>query len=77
MALNPDKQRIAQAEIDRITEGQRLPNFEDRSRLPYVSALMKEVMRWHSVVPLGKNFFIVLSTFIDTPWRIGETYKGA
>ncbi|KLO15615.1 cytochrome P450 [Schizopora paradoxa] len=55
MALNPEKQRIAQAEIDRITEGKRLPSFADRERLPYVCAMMKEVMRWHAVVPLGKQ----------------------
>lgn len=54
MALNPEKQRIAQAEIDSVTEGQRLPSFADRERLPYIAALTKEVMRWHAVVPLGK-----------------------
>ncbi len=54
MALNPEKQCIAQAEIDGVTEGQRLPNFADREHLPYVAALAKEVMRWHAVVPLGE-----------------------
>ena len=54
MALNPEKQRKAQAEIDSVTEDQRLPTFADRGRLPYVAALVKEVMRWHAVVPLGE-----------------------
>lgn len=55
MALNPEKQRLAQAEIDSVTEGLRLPTVADRNRLPYVAALTKEVMRWHAVVPLGED----------------------
>ncbi|KAJ5356014.1 Cytochrome P450 E-class group I [Penicillium concentricum] len=52
MALFPDAQRQAQAELDRVV-GSRLPTIDDRPNLPYVDALMKEVMRWHPVAPLG------------------------
>jgi len=31
----------------------RLPKFTDRSQLPYVDALAKEVFRWNTVVPLA------------------------
>ncbi|KAH9899373.1 O-methylsterigmatocystin oxidoreductase [Cubamyces lactineus] len=53
MAMHPDKQRKAQAELDAVVGSQRLPTFDDRAELPYVNALNKEVFRWHNVVPLG------------------------
>ena len=51
MALHPDVQRKAQAELDRVVGPQRLPDFSDRSALPYVNALLKELARWHVVIP--------------------------
>lgn len=53
MALNPDVQARAQAEIDSVTGGSRPVSLEDRSHLPYCLALLKEVARWHVVVPTG------------------------
>ncbi|OQE44817.1 hypothetical protein PENCOP_c002G06270 [Penicillium coprophilum] len=52
MAQFPDVQRHAQAELDLVV-GSRLPTMNDRPNLPYADALMKEVMRWHPVAPLG------------------------
>ncbi|KAI0253743.1 cytochrome P450 [Lactifluus subvellereus] len=43
----------AQGELDAITGRGRLPTFEDRSRLPLVDAICKEVLRWQPVTPLG------------------------
>ena len=56
MALYPKVQKKAQSEIDAVVGPDRLPNFEDRPSLPYINAVVKEVMRWHLVVPLGKVF---------------------
>ena len=53
MALNPDVQAKAQAEIDLVTGGSRPVSLDDRSHLPYCLALLKEVSRWHVVVPTG------------------------
>jgi cytochrome P450 len=53
MVLHPDAQRRAQMEIDEIVGTNRLPEFFDEPSLPYVSALFKEVMRWHPVAPMG------------------------
>ncbi|KAI0295307.1 cytochrome P450 [Multifurca ochricompacta] len=53
MALYPEVQRKAQAEIDSITSGSRLPDFSDMASFTYVDALIKEVLRWHPVAPLG------------------------
>ncbi|KAF8872113.1 cytochrome P450 [Infundibulicybe gibba] len=53
MVLCPDTQQKAQAELDLVVGKGRLPDFTDRASLPYVNALTKEVMRWHSILPLG------------------------
>ncbi|KAF8868368.1 cytochrome P450 [Infundibulicybe gibba] len=52
MTLHPDIQRQGQAELDRAI-GDRLPTFEDQELLPYVSAIIKETLRWAPVAPLG------------------------
>ena len=56
MALYPEVQKKAQAEIDAVIGPDRLPDFEDRPSLPYINAVLKEVMRWHLVTPLGELF---------------------
>ncbi|KAG7451628.1 cytochrome P450 [Guyanagaster necrorhizus] len=53
MALFPDVQAIAQAEVDAIIGSDRLPGFSDREQLPYINALALEVIRWHTVTPTG------------------------
>jgi len=53
MALNPEVQRKAQEEIDRVVGSDRLPTFEDRPALPYTEAIYREVMRWHPIIPAG------------------------
>ncbi|GAB1190939.1 hypothetical protein APSETT444_000107 [Aspergillus pseudonomiae] len=52
MALFPDAQQKAQEEIDRVI-GARLPTPADRVKLPYVNALINEVIRWNPVVQIG------------------------
>jgi len=54
MVLHPEVQKMAQAEIDAVVGTDRLPTWEDRPSLPYVDALVTEVLRWHNVAPLGK-----------------------
>ncbi|KAF8874752.1 cytochrome P450 [Infundibulicybe gibba] len=53
MALYPDVQRKAQAELDSVVGKNRLPEFSDRDTLPYVNAVAKEAMRWQNVAPLA------------------------
>ena len=50
----PEVQRKAQAEIDRVIGSDRFPTTADQPNLPYIDALVKEVLRWNPVVPLGK-----------------------
>jgi len=53
MVLFPEVQKKAQAEIDAVVGNERLPTYADQPQLPYVSALLTEVLRWHNVVPIG------------------------
>ncbi|CAK5277831.1 unnamed protein product [Mycena citricolor] len=53
MLANPEAQATAQREIDAVTHGERLPDFSDREKMPYVGALVKEVLRWHVVTPIA------------------------
>lgn len=53
MSLFPEVQLKAQEEIDRIVGTGKLPQFDDREKLPYVNALVKESFRWLPVVPIG------------------------
>ena len=53
MALFPEVQQRAQAELASVIGPERLPTIQDRELLPYVTALMTEVFRWKPVVPLG------------------------
>ena len=59
MALYPEVQKKAQAEIDAVVGSDRFPGFEDRPSLPYINAVVKELMRWNLVTPLGEFFFII------------------
>lgn len=52
MALHPEWQQKAQAEIDRVC-GDRMPTMGDFAALPTVRACLKETLRWRSGVPLG------------------------
>lgn len=52
MALHPDKQAKAQTEVDSVI-GCDIVRIQDRARLPYMRALIQEVMRWRVVTPLS------------------------
>ncbi|KAI0326165.1 O-methylsterigmatocystin oxidoreductase [Cubamyces sp. BRFM 1775] len=53
MVQYPEAQKKAQEELDAVIGPERLPEFTDRDSLPYVNAVVKEMTRWHTVVPLG------------------------
>ncbi|PPQ73041.1 hypothetical protein CVT26_014659 [Gymnopilus dilepis] len=79
MAINPEIQKKAQDEIDRVVGTGRLPNFDDRPALPYVEALYREVLRLAPPVPLGlphtlteddyyKGYFIPKGALSNAQW---------
>ena len=54
MALHPGVQARAQDELDSVIGRDRLPAISDRGSLPYVEAVIQEVMRWHPMLPLSE-----------------------
>jgi len=53
MALRPDVMRRVQVELDAVVGKDRMPTFQDQDRLPYLSAVIKEVIRWHTTILLA------------------------
>ncbi|KAF7352071.1 Cytochrome P450 [Mycena venus] len=52
MILHPECQDKAQKEIDTVVGTLRLPEFGDRSELPFVEGVLQETLRWRPAVPL-------------------------
>ena len=53
MTLYPDVVAKGQEQIDSIVGRNRLPTFADREKLPYIDAIVKEVLRWRPIGPTG------------------------
>jgi cytochrome P450 len=52
--MHPEVQRKAQDELETVVGQERIPSFEDLERLPYLQAVVKELSRWHTVLPYGE-----------------------
>ncbi|GBE89489.1 hypothetical protein SCP_1601510 [Sparassis crispa] len=55
MLLLPDVQGKAQQELDQVVGSGRLPDFEDRGKLPFVECVLQETIRWYPIAPLGRE----------------------
>ncbi|XP_076330670.1 cytochrome P450 2U1-like [Tachypleus tridentatus] len=53
MATYPDVQKRVQNEIDSVIGRERPPSRTDHVHLPYTQAVLYEVQRWQTIVPLG------------------------
>ncbi|KAF5346718.1 hypothetical protein D9756_010420 [Leucocoprinus leucothites] len=82
MTLYPDIQAKAREEVDTIVGHDRLPSYSDKPSMPYLTAVLKEVLRWRPVVPAGmphcttaddvyRGYFIPKGTIIiNNAWAI-------
>jgi len=52
---HPEVLKKAHKEIDRVMMPGKLPDFNDEPSLPYVTAIVKETMRWRPTTPLGES----------------------
>ena len=80
MALHPHVVKKAHEELDRVVGNERLPELSDREHLPYISALLKELLRWICPMPFGlpkrvmeddiyKGFFVPAgATVVENVW---------
>jgi cytochrome P450 len=53
MTLNPDVVNKAHEELDEVVGSDRLPTWEDEPNLPYIRAIIKEILRWRPVNKFG------------------------
>lgn len=51
IATHPEVLHAAQTEIDEVVGNNRSPDFSDK--LPYIDALVQEVLRWRPVAPMA------------------------
>ena len=54
MIAYPEKQRKCQEELERVVGRSRMPTFEDQPSLPYTRAVVREILRWRTVAPVGE-----------------------
>ena len=54
MALYPEVQEKARAQLVSVLGQNTLPDHSNRRLLPYIEALIQEALRWHPVTPLGE-----------------------
>lgn len=69
LALNPHVLARAQEEVDTIVGSNRIPTFDDEHKLPYIKAMIREVLRWrptaaatipHASVEVGDHGIVLL-----------------
>jgi cytochrome P450 len=53
MVLNPKAMKKAQEELDRVVGKGELPDSSHEDKLPYIDALIKEILRWSPPLPLA------------------------
>lgn len=53
-AIYPEWVKKARAEMDAVCgNAERLPSFEDRDKMPYMTAVAKEILRWRPFIQGG------------------------
>jgi DNA polymerase II small subunit/DNA polymerase delta subunit B len=63
---HPDVLKKAQQEIDAVVKPGQLPDFDDEDSLPYITAIVKETLRWRDVLPIcEKPCFLIVFRFSD------------
>jgi cytochrome P450 len=65
MLRYPEVQRKAQAELAAVVGTDTLPTFEDRPRLHYINAIVKEVTRWEPVTPIAFPHYTTADEFYE------------
>ena len=71
MALYPEIQKKAQAEIDTVVGSHPLPDFEDHPSLPYVNAIIKESSR--RIMKLFPTCLLTMMSMVVAIFRKGRS----
>ncbi|GJJ13366.1 hypothetical protein Clacol_007618 [Clathrus columnatus] len=75
MAKYPEVQERAREEILSITGDHRLPTLADKPGLSYLLAVLKEILRWHAVTPLGTIVFPNIWEILHDPDRYEDPFS--
>ena len=70
MLINPDAQRKAHAEMDAVVGRERLPTAVDRPALPYLEAVLTEMLRWLPSATLGAYSRCFVAFWADVLARV-------
>jgi len=65
LTSHPEVQRRAQAEIDGVYGEDGSPTWSDYDKLPYVTQIIKEAIRWRPVTPLGFPHALSQNDWVD------------
>jgi len=70
LVCHPELQRKAQQEVDALISEDRLPTIEDYEKLPYVNALVKEVLRYRPILPLAVPHYMTQDEHVSQQFMI-------
>jgi len=70
MVLHPEVVKKAHEEIDSVVGSSRLPDFGDKDKLVYITAVVKETLRWQAVTPIGTSIMPSWSVPILTSQQV-------
>jgi cytochrome P450 len=86
MVLHPAIQKRIQAEIDSAVGPGRLPTMADSSQLPYLNAVLRELIRWQPISPIGASassafttsyLLCIVKTALPHRLMTDDVYNGA
>lgn len=53
MAAHPEVQKKVQSEIDNVVGRERMPSWDEHEKMPYTEAVIMELMRWRTIIPIN------------------------
>ncbi|KDR82192.1 hypothetical protein GALMADRAFT_276748 [Galerina marginata CBS 339.88] len=65
MVLYPRVQEKLRAEVEAATDSERFPTFNDVKNLPYLTAVIKETLRWRPMGPLAVPHSLIQDDIYD------------
>ncbi|KAJ3573814.1 hypothetical protein NP233_g2187 [Leucocoprinus birnbaumii] len=65
MLRYPSVQQKAQEELDKVVGPDRLPDFKDSPNLPYLNAILRELIRWRPSAPVAIPHFTTEEDIVD------------
>ncbi|KAF8910811.1 cytochrome P450 [Mucidula mucida] len=68
MVKYPEIQKKCQDELDAVVGRSRMPTYADRDFLPYISATVRECLRWKPIDPVGLPHRVTQDDYYEGHW---------